>query len=377
MARNAYDQFLAHTVENASQKRIPVNGSYEVTFRCNLNCVMCYNNLPGNDRAAKARELTLDEIKRTFDQIAEAGCLWLQLTGGEVLMRPDFREIYLYAKSKGFLIRLFTNGTMLTPALADFLAEYRPFAIEISLYGATEETYDAVTRVPGSYRKCLHGIRLLLDRGLPLSLKTVAITLNQHELGPMQSLCDDLGVRFRYAPDINPRIDGDRSNLVYRLSAEEGVALDLATPPRARELGESVCAAVPSPGGEDVPLYGCAAGETAFHVDPYGEMTTCIMTRRDGYDLREGTFEEAWNEVFPGLRARTRRPDADEPAGYHHCTGWAQLENDGAGEKAVAHATLVARLREKASARTDPARRGATLLMPTHRQAVAAPGPNR
>ena len=87
------------------------------------------------------------------------------------------------------------------------------------------------------------------------------------------------------------------------------------------------------------------------------------MTRRGGYDLRHGDFEEAWQQVFPGLRAGTRRPGEDEPAGYHHCTGWAQLENDDDGRQAVAHATLVARLREKAFARTDPARRGATLLM--------------
>ncbi len=365
MPDDVYEHFLTRTADAASARRTPINGSYEVTFRCNLNCVMCYNNLPGNDTAAKAKELTLAEIKRIFDQLAEAGCLWLQLTGGEVMMRPDFREIYLYAKSKGFLIRLFTNGTLLTPALADFLAEHRPFAIEISLYGATEETYDAVTRVRGSYRKCLRGIHLLLDRGLPLSLKTVAITLNQHELGAMQTLCDDLGVRFRYDPDINPRIDGDRANLRYRLTPEEVVALDLSTPPRARELSESVCNAVSAPPGTDVPLYGCSAGETAFHVDPYGELTPCIMTRQGGYDLRHGEFNEAWQTVFPGLRAQTRRPGEDEPAGYHHCTGWAQLENDGEGKQAVAHSALIARLREKAFARTDPTRRGATLLMKT------------
>ncbi|MBV9851262.1 MAG: radical SAM protein [Armatimonadetes bacterium] len=359
MSDGAYAQFLARTAEAAYARRTPVNGSYELTFRCNLSCVMCYNALPGNHRDAKANEMTLDEIKRIFDQLADAGCLWLQLTGGEVLMRPDFKDIYLYAKSKGFLIRLFTNGTMLTPAMADFLAEHRPFAVEISLYGATEETYEAVTRVRGSYKKCLRGIRLLLKRGLPLSLKTVAITLNQHELGQMQTLCDELGVRFRYDPDINPRIDGDRGPLAYRLTPEQVVALDRQTPPRARELSESICAAAPPPAGADAPLYACAAGETAFHIDPAGQMTPCIMTRRGGYDLCRGDFDEAWQQVFPGLRAGTRRVGEDEPSGYSHCTGWAQLENDGDGARAVAHAALVARLREKAFARTR-----ADLLMP-------------
>ena len=172
---------------------------------------------------------------------------------------------------------------MLTPDLVDFLALHRPFAIEISLYGATEETYEAVTRVRGSYKKCLRGVRLLLDRGLPLSLKTVAITLNQHEMGPMQALCDELGVRFRYDPDINPRIDGSRENLRYRLSPEQVVALDRQTPPRARELAASVCAAAPTPrrgGRAAVRLRGRGngvphqplRGVDALHYDPAGRL---------------------------------------------------------------------------------------------------------
>ena len=79
--------------------------------------------------------------------------LWLLFTGGEIFARADFLEIYTYAKEKGFLITLFTNGMMLTTRIADFLAEYRPFAIEITLYGATKETYEALTQIPGSLRK--------------------------------------------------------------------------------------------------------------------------------------------------------------------------------------------------------------------------------
>ncbi len=311
-----------------------------------LICVMCYNNLPGADRAAQAQELTLAEIKDLLDASAEAGCLWLQLTGGEVLMRPDFPEIYCYAKEKGFLIRLFTNGTMITPRIADLLSEYRPFAIEISLYGATEATYEAITRVTGSYRKCLNGIHLLLERGLPLTLKTVAITLNWHEMTALQTLCDDLGVPFRFDPDINPRLDGDQGPLRYRLSPEEVVALDATAPPRAREMAQAACAAlIPHSAGERS-LFDCAAGETAFHIDPYGQMSVCIMTRRPGYDLREGSFDDAWNEFFPAQRTRRRLPASDEPASYHHCAGWAQLEQGDDGTM-VSHAARVARLREK------------------------------
>src|ERR1035437_1714272 len=102
------------------------------------------------DLAAKHCELTYEEHCRILDEVAEAGCLWLLFTGGEIFARKDFLEIYTYAKKQGFLITLFTNGNLITPQIADYLVEWRPFSIEITLYGATRETYEALTGVRGS-----------------------------------------------------------------------------------------------------------------------------------------------------------------------------------------------------------------------------------
>ena len=151
-------------------RRYPFSGSFELTERCNLRCGHCYINQPAGSRAARARELTTSQVTGILDQIADAGCLYLLLTGGEALLRPDFEEIYLYAKRKGLLLTLFTNGTLLTPRLADFLAEWRPYALEITVYGATQDIYERVTGVPGSYAACMRGIELALARRLPLSL---------------------------------------------------------------------------------------------------------------------------------------------------------------------------------------------------------------
>ena len=108
----------------------------------------------------------------------DEGCRWLLLTGGEPFLRPDFLDIYTNANKKGLLLTLFTNGTLLTPRSADLLAERRPFAIEITLYGATQQTYERITGIPGSYARCRRGIDLLLERNLPLKLKTMVMTLN-------------------------------------------------------------------------------------------------------------------------------------------------------------------------------------------------------
>ena len=92
------------------------------------------------------------------------------------------------------IINLFSNGTLITPDLADFLRDVTPFQVEITVYGRTRETYEAVTRVPGSYERCLRGIDLLMARRIPLALKTVVMTINAHELWDLKTWAEGLGV---------------------------------------------------------------------------------------------------------------------------------------------------------------------------------------
>src|SRR3990170_6241101 len=212
---NYNDWSSAFHMRNA-EKRIPISGSLELTFRCNNNCIHCYCNMSSNDRSEMAKEMDTFMINRILDQIADEGCLWLMITGGEPLLRPDFKEIYLYAKKKGMLLALFTNGTFIDEEIADFLAEWTPYSIEITLYGVTEKTYENITRVYGSYRRCIKGIELLLERKVPLELKTMAIRQNIHELPIMKRYAESLGLKFRFDPMINSRLDIGKSPLSTR-----------------------------------------------------------------------------------------------------------------------------------------------------------------
>ena len=224
--------------KRARGARLPINATIEVTHRCPLACAHCYNNLPVGDRAARARELSTDEHWRILDELADAGGLWLLFTGGEIFARADFLDIYKHAKSRGFLITLFTNGTQITPAIADTLVEWRPFAVEITLYGRTRETYERLTGVPGSFDRCMRGIRLLKERGLPVKLKTVAVTINRHEIADMQRFAEEeLGVGFKFDGMINARIDCSHSPLDVRLTPSELVQLDLEDPVRHARVG--------------------------------------------------------------------------------------------------------------------------------------------
>ena len=142
----SYGEFSEAFQGRLAGRRLPLNGTIEVTRRCPLTCLHCYNNLPMGDGEARSRELDYDEHCRLLDELADAGCLWLLYTGGEIFARRDFLDIYTYAKKKGFLITLFTNGTLITERIADHLVAWRPFAIEITLYGLTKDDLRAAHR---------------------------------------------------------------------------------------------------------------------------------------------------------------------------------------------------------------------------------------
>jgi radical SAM protein with 4Fe4S-binding SPASM domain len=302
---STYGEFSSAMHQRQQGRRIPAEVSIEVTHRCPLECQHCYNNLPMGDVNARKQELTLEEHIKLLDELARMGCLWILYTGGEIFARKDFLQIYTEAKKRGFLITLFTNGTMITPKIADYLAEYRPFAIEITLYGATKETYEALTQIPGSFDRCMRGIALLLERDLPLALKTVPTTVNFHEVYEMKRFAEeDLGVRFKFDPLVNPRTDCSQSPLAVRLTPEQAVALDFHDPARMAEYRKLVeddreFAHLPMPDKR----YTCGGGQSGCAIDPNGNMTICILSHRDGYNLRSGSFERGWEGRLKDIRA--------------------------------------------------------------------------
>jgi len=301
-----YADFSAVVHEEVNPMRIPVNGTIEITNRCPLECAHCYNNLPMNDAHARRRELSTVEHKRLLDELSELGCLWLCYTGGEIFARADFLEIYEYAHSRGFLITLFTNATLITERVANFLAEHPPFDIEVTLYGRTKATYESLTGIPGSFEKCLRGIELIRERNLPLKLKTVALTINKHEIPSMKRFAADLGVEFKFDPMINPRIDCSSSPLAVRLTPADIVSLDLEDAERVsewRRLAEDCSPAVPE-NPESKLLYECGGGVNSFAIDPYGDMTICVLSHFDKYNVRDGSVREGWEHFLYGIRGK-------------------------------------------------------------------------
>ena len=309
MEQLSYGAFSADLQQRQSGKRAPMQVSIEVTRRCPLECQHCYNNLPMGDQDARSREMTTEEHFHMLDELVEMGCFWLLYTGGEIFARKDFLEIYTYAKRKGFLITLFTNGTLINEKIADYLVEWPPFAIEITLYGRTRETYEALTQVPGSYDRCLRGIKLLRERGLPLKLKTVATSINKHEVFAMKQFAEEeIGVEFKFEGQVNPRIDCSQSPLAVRLTPEEVVALDLQAPKglsEYRRLAQRDLENPPNLAHSDT-VYFCGGGMKAFAINAYGEMGICVISQQETFDIRKLGLKHAWEHSLYEVRARKR-----------------------------------------------------------------------
>jgi radical SAM protein with 4Fe4S-binding SPASM domain len=348
----SYSDFSRSIHSKALRMRIPLGGSIEVTHRCPLRCVHCYNNLPVHDRIAGSTELNYHEHCRILDQVAEQGCLWILFTGGEIFVRRDFLDIYDYAKRKGFLITLFTNGVMIGQEIADHLAHSPPLSIEITIYGRTKRTYEAVTGVAGSYERFIRAVELLMERGLPLKLKTMAIRQNVHELWDMKHFAEEeLGVPFKFDAMINPRLDCSQEPLATRLTPEEIVSLDMKDPRRRSEWRRfaSQFMGNAKSSEESDRLYRCGAGVCSFAIRPDGVLSPCVISPQDTWDLRRGDFEEGWHKFMERLSRtsatrdnKCRRCQLMPMCGM--CPANAELEN-GDPEEPVDFLCQVAHLR--------------------------------
>jgi radical SAM protein with 4Fe4S-binding SPASM domain len=287
--------FFRDLFGRARAARVPLAGTLELTRRCNLRCVHCYLGPQARVQAAADREMTTAQVLGIIDQVVAAGCLSLLITGGDPLLRRDFAEVYRHARLSGLDVTVFTNGTLVTERTVDLFRDLPPRMVEITLYGATAETYDRIAGVAGAYERCLAGIRMLHDGGIRLGLKTMLMTANGHEFGGIEELARGFGARFRFDPLLTCRLDGGREPLGFRVAPHDAVRLEFADLERcqlwSRFREEHPVIAVSDK------VVQCGAAETGFHVDAFGNLQPCLMLGDVSYDLRCGTFAEGWAHI--------------------------------------------------------------------------------
>jgi len=297
--------------EKMKGKRTLFSFDLEITARCNNNCRHCYINLPAGDRTARKMELSLKEIKAVAEEAVSLGAFWCLITGGEPLLREDFADIYLYLKRKGLLVSVFTNAALITKEHIRLFKKYPPRDIEISVYGVTEETYERVTRKPGSFAAFIRGLNLLLESGVKVRFKAMALRSNMHELPEIASFCRQRTKDFfRFDPFLHLRFDCDpvRNKEIKseRLSPEEIVNLEQSDPERFQSL-EKECDKLILPEFSNITcnhLFHCGAGNGSFNVSYNGLFRLCSSLWHPDcvYDLRKGSLTDAFINYVPKVR---------------------------------------------------------------------------
>ena len=280
----------------------------ELTERCNNNCVHCYINVPADDAAALARELSAAEIIDILYQAASLGAMTVRMTGGEPLLREDFAEIYRAARRLGVRVKLYTNACLMTPEIAALLAEIPPGEpVEVTCYGITEDSYEAITRTPGSFSAFLGGIELLAARAVPFGLKTVVLPPNRDEIAELDEWVERHGaVRLPTTVtflELRGRRDSDALNRTIermRFAPEDVVELQSELFEEYEESMSRFCTRFMGVHGDE--LFSCGAGNRIC-VDAYGRAQACMLLRHPDttYDLRQGTLRKAVTEFLPGL----------------------------------------------------------------------------
>jgi MoaA/NifB/PqqE/SkfB family radical SAM enzyme len=312
--------------------RLPLEGSIDLTYRCNSHCRHCW--LWTSEQVAVQKvELTLEEIRRIAGEARAMGCRYWNISGGEPLLRHDFAEIFDYLTGKAIGYTLNTNGTLISPQIARLLK--RNGVKLISLYGATAQVYDHVTGHPGGFEQLMQGFAYLKEAGAGFTVQLVPMRDNWHQWDKMVALARSLSPFYRVgAPWLYLSSDGlpsrNREIAAQRLSPSQVIELDPPNPyykgndahnldpgddPGKGLIGEDasvaplakpVCGELSA--GDDRLFARCIEARRDFHIDPYGQMTWCSYIKDPAlrYDLRCGSFQEAWETFIPSCADKVR-----------------------------------------------------------------------
>ncbi|WP_328403957.1 radical SAM protein [Streptomyces sp. NBC_00390] len=249
--RSAAEALLVRTPSSFDYGR----ASYELNMACNWECPHCYlgvkedAGLPWEDR---------DKILHV---LRDAGVVWLQITGGEPTIDKGFAAAYSRAYELGMMIEVLTNGSRLhNPLILSLLTERRPYRLTLSLYGATEESYDRLTQRRGAWKSFRRGLDAAHAAQLPIELSLIVTRDNEHEIDAMYALAESYGVRTREYNNMTPTYFG---------------------------TGETLSAQALTRRSKRGVFTGCDAGNTSLHVDPLGMASICKVARSKQIPLLE------------------------------------------------------------------------------------------
>ena len=294
----------------ASIKRIPLSGTFEVTPRCNFDCRMCY--IRHSEAEVKCHERTvqsLEEWKIIADEAVREGMLYLLITGGEPFLWKDFWPLYEYLNEKGLVISINTNGSLIDEQAVEKFKRSPPCRINITLYGASDETYEKLCRIRNGFQKVDKAVTLLCEAGIPVKLNCSLTPYNVCDLEKIVDYAKNRNLILDINPYMYPpvRKENFKPGFNERFSPEEVAYWHIKSKQLQYEKDayldflQQIVQGTVKPPGLDEECYDsldgqirCRAGRAAFWVTWDGYMLPCGMMGAPETDLREYDFANAW-----------------------------------------------------------------------------------
>ena len=292
----------------AAECRTPISASIELLPLCNMNCDMCFVRLSRKEMERQGRLRTAEEWLALARQMQRAGTLFLLLTGGEPLLYPDFKRLYLELKQLGMLLTLNTNGTLIDEEWAAFFGANPPRRINITLYGADERAYAELCHYPGGFERACRGIRLLREQGVEVKVASSLVRANEPDMHRIAALARSLDAAVHTDTYMFPATRERNRPFAQqaRMSPEEAAQARIAmmkeehTPEKYRQTVLSMLyTAAHTPPGENSPGgMQCMAGKCSLTVNWQGEMRPCVMLTQPSVPVFDVGFDAAWQQIM-------------------------------------------------------------------------------
>ncbi len=294
-----YDMFISKLLSEADKKSIPLSGAFELTSRCSLDCKMCYVHRKENDCEAIKQEKDTEWWINLTEEAKKAGMFMLLITGGEPLLRKDFEEIYLNAKKSGLLVSVNTNGMLIDDSKVKFFEDNLPQKLNISLYGASEETYRELCGNGKAYKKVVDAIVKLKESGVNVKINYTVTQYNRHDAEKIYEFANELKIPVQTVTYMFPPVraggEADRMSPEEAAKAQFDCHMFNWGEEKFRKHLEIKANLVRKPketesDGETIP---CRAGLSTFWVTWDGKMSPCGMITEPIFEIHN--FNDAWS----------------------------------------------------------------------------------
>ncbi len=288
--------------EYAKEHKVPLSATIELTPFCNFSCLMCYVRLTAEQAKKQGEMLTKEQILEVARQAKDMGTLYLTLTGGEPLSRPDFWEIYSELNKMGFLISILSNGSLIDEAAMEKFNEYgMPYSAKITLYGASDDTYKNVCNCNYGFTKTEKAVKLLKNAGVPLYLTATIVRENAEDLPLMNKLSREWGVPLVPTASVVKSARGaENSAETSRFKFEE-----FAHKLTLEQLEKNK---IPE---RESPFAWCSGYKTSFWLTWNGHLQLCAFMNAP-YTKLENGLKSAWDELNIKLEALKDPKECEE-----------------------------------------------------------------